>query len=61
MNKLFKNFKKDSIISYLLRNWPIYPVWDQGLRGHPFGVELVGDILLPEPDQNQPKIRHIIL
>ena len=39
---------------YLLRNCPIYPVCDHGLRGHPDGVEFVGEIRLPEPDQNQP-------
>ncbi len=30
------------------------PVCDQGLRVQPGGVELVGEMLTPEPDQNQP-------
>ena len=36
------------------RNWPMYPVCDQGFLIHPSGVELVGAIRAPEPDQNHP-------
>jgi len=31
------------------------PVCDQGLPFQPGGVELVGAIVTPEPDQNQPR------
>ena len=32
----------------------MYPVCDQGFLIHPSGVELVGAIRAPEPDQNHP-------
>ena len=43
------------------RNCPMNPERDQGVSGHPRGVELVGAIVCIDPAQNHPEMMSFIL